>query len=173
MSELNSLLYFIMLVAALAGALLPLLLLMAVSLFVAVPIWIWLVSMLAGMAAARSFTRQGSDDRRQTVQDRFLCRHGPHGRAGGLRLPDRRDLEGDAVSRAPDPACRDALKWLAERGGDGVFADKSHQVLYAMGEKAPFMRSTWNRLSELGRVEFYGKRRCRILPTTAAEGLPA
>ena len=56
----------------------------------------------------------------------------------------------------------DALRWLRERGGDGVFADRSHQVLYARGEKAPFMRSTWNALRDLGAVEFYGNRRCRI-----------
>ena len=56
----------------------------------------------------------------------------------------------------------DALRWLRERGGDGVFADRSHQVLYARGEKAPFTRSTWNALRDLGAVEFYGNRRCRI-----------
>jgi hypothetical protein len=60
------------------------------------------------------------------------------------------------------PALRDALKWLEEHGGDGVFGDRSHQVLIARGENAPFMRSTWNKLSQLGHVEFYGKRRCRI-----------
>lgn len=61
------------------------------------------------------------------------------------------------------PALRDALKWFSERGGDGVFADKSHQVLLARGESAPFMRSTWNKLRDRGHVEFYGKRRCRII----------
>lgn len=64
---------------------------------------------------------------------------------------------------ALSPALRDALKWLVERGGDGVFADKSHQVLMARGETAPVMRSTWNKLRELGRVEFYGNRRCRVV----------
>lgn len=58
---------------------------------------------------------------------------------------------------------REALRWLEDHGGDGVFADKSRQVLYAQGEKAPFMRTTWNALSDLGRVEFYGNRRCRLL----------
>ena len=56
----------------------------------------------------------------------------------------------------------DAVKWLRDHGGDGVFADKSHQTLYAMGEKAPFMRLTWNQLAAIGAVEFYGNRRCRI-----------
>lgn len=60
---------------------------------------------------------------------------------------------------------RDAIKWLSEHGGDGVFADKSHQVLYAMGEKAPVMHRTWNALRELGLVEYYGNRRCRLTPT--------
>ncbi|EHK56832.1 hypothetical protein [Allomesorhizobium alhagi] len=68
------------------------------------------------------------------------------------------------MAAAMSPALRDALKWLADHGGDGVFADKSHQVLYAQGDKAPFMRSTWNALCHLGRVEFYGNRRCRIVP---------
>ncbi|TAN16305.1 MAG: hypothetical protein EPN45_02485 [Rhizobiaceae bacterium] len=57
----------------------------------------------------------------------------------------------------------DALKWLFDHGGDGVFAGRDHQVLLARGETAPFMRSTWNALARLGRVEFYGKRRLRIL----------
>ncbi len=57
----------------------------------------------------------------------------------------------------------EAIQWLRSRGGDGVFADRSQQVLYAMGEKAPFMRTTWNRLAALGLVEFYGNRRLRIL----------
>lgn len=57
----------------------------------------------------------------------------------------------------------EAIEWLRERGGDGVFADRSHQVLYACGEKAPFMRSTWNRLRDAGAVEFYGNRRCRLI----------
>ncbi|XCG51143.1 hypothetical protein ABVK50_11995 [Mesorhizobium sp. WSM2240] len=70
------------------------------------------------------------------------------------------------------PALRDALKWLAERGGDGVFADSSHQVLYACGDKAPFMRSTWNKLSQLGRVEFYGNRRCRVIPSQPERTVP-
>lgn len=57
----------------------------------------------------------------------------------------------------------EALKWLSEHGGDGVFAGRDHQALLAQGETAPFMRSTWNAFARLGRVEFYGNRRLRIL----------
>ncbi|KQZ81897.1 hypothetical protein ASD64_09075 [Mesorhizobium sp. Root157] len=56
----------------------------------------------------------------------------------------------------------EALKWLADHGGDGVFAGRDHQALLARGETAPFMRSTWNALASQGLVEFYGKRRCRL-----------
>lgn len=57
----------------------------------------------------------------------------------------------------------EALRWLTERGGDGVF-DKNG-TLIACGESAPFVRSTWNVLSEYGYVEFYkptGKGRGRV-----------
>lgn len=57
----------------------------------------------------------------------------------------------------------EALHWLKEHGGDGVFAGRDHQALLARGETAPFKRSTWNNLARLGRVEFYGKRRMRIV----------
>lgn len=54
-----------------------------------------------------------------------------------------------------------ALKWFANRGGDGVF-DK-HQVLLAGGDSAPIMRATWNALEKAGLVEFYlDRRRLRI-----------
>ena len=46
-----------------------------------------------------------------------------------------------------------ALKWLKDRGGDGIFDNNG--VLPAMGELAPFMRSTWNALRDLGKIEFY------------------
>ncbi|MGS1093089.1 hypothetical protein ACVCNR_00705 [Aquamicrobium terrae] len=62
---------------------------------------------------------------------------------------------------------QDALTWLKDHGGDGVFADKSHQVLYAQGEKAPFTRSTWNGLRDQGAVEFYGVRRARVVEASA------
>lgn len=54
-------------------------------------------------------------------------------------------------------AQQEALKWLRDRGGDGVF-DKRGVVL-AQGESAPVMRSTWNALNELGLIEFYGGKR--------------
>lgn len=60
----------------------------------------------------------------------------------------------------------DALKWLRERGGDGCL-DKFGVVL-ADGETAPYMRSTWNALRDVGLIEFYfpgvdkGKGRGRI-----------
>ena len=57
----------------------------------------------------------------------------------------------------------EALQWLREHGGDGVFAGRDYQALLARGETAPFMRSTWNALERLGRVEFYGNRRLRIV----------
>lgn len=51
------------------------------------------------------------------------------------------------------PSQRDALDWLKKHNGDGCF-DKNGVVL-AAGESAPFMRSTWNGLRDLGLVEFY------------------
>lgn len=55
-----------------------------------------------------------------------------------------------------------ALKWLRNRNGDGVF-ERNSQVLVAAGERAPVMRSTWNRLAGLGLVEFYlARRRLRV-----------
>lgn len=50
-------------------------------------------------------------------------------------------------------AQREALKWLAEHSGDGVL-DRNGVALCA-GETAPFMRSTWNALRDLGLIEFY------------------
>lgn len=57
------------------------------------------------------------------------------------------------------PALKQALKWLSDHGGDGMF-DKNGVVL-AAGESAPFRRSTWNALARLGNVEFYGGKRGR------------
>jgi len=51
-------------------------------------------------------------------------------------------------------ATEQALEWLRRRNGDGMF-DKNGVVL-AAGESAPFMRSTWNKLQALGKIEFYG-----------------
>lgn len=58
----------------------------------------------------------------------------------------------------PTRAMLSALRWLRNRGGDGVFAERNHQVLLAKGDRAPIMRSTWNRLRNAGLVEFYGPR---------------
>ena len=60
----------------------------------------------------------------------------------------------------------EAMKWLREHNRDGLF-DKNG-VLVAAGERAPFMRSTWNALRDAGLVEFYGpdrkpRARCRII----------
>ena len=62
-----------------------------------------------------------------------------------------------------------ALKWLREHGGDAVF--DRYGVALAMGETAPFQRSTWNGLRDLGLVEFYnpagkGRGRMRLLAPT-------
>ena len=57
-----------------------------------------------------------------------------------------------------------ALKWLRNRNGDGCF-DKT-RVLVAAGERAPVMRSTWNKLRSLGLVEEYmGRKRIRVTAT--------
>lgn len=61
----------------------------------------------------------------------------------------------------------EALKWLRDRGGDGIFDDDG--VLLAAGESAPHTRSTWNKLNAAGIVEFYGGRngRSRVRIVTA------
>ena len=65
-------------------------------------------------------------------------------------------------------AQKDALDWLRRHNGDGLF-DKNG-VLLAAGELAPVMRSTWNALALLGKVEIYrphpgGASRCRLATT--------
>lgn len=65
-----------------------------------------------------------------------------------------------------------AIKWLRTRNGDGMF--DQHGVAMAAGETAPFMRSTWNALRDLGYIEFYnpaGKGRGRLRLTPKAEGI--
>jgi hypothetical protein len=47
----------------------------------------------------------------------------------------------------------DALKWLRDHNGTGVF--NKNGVLLAAGELAPFMRSTWNALSKAGMVDIW------------------
>lgn len=56
-----------------------------------------------------------------------------------------------------------ALKWLFDRGADGIF--DIHGIVIAHGEIAPITRSTWNALRDLGYIEFYnptGKGRGRL-----------
>lgn len=63
----------------------------------------------------------------------------------------------------------DALKWLQDRGGDGMF--DRNGVLLACGESAPHTRGTWNALEKLGLIEFYkpaGKGRGRVRITQEA-----
>lgn len=43
-----------------------------------------------------------------------------------------------------------ALRWLANRGGEGMF--NKNNVLLARGELAAVMRTTWNRLCDAGMV---------------------
>lgn len=62
---------------------------------------------------------------------------------------------------------KEALKWLSEHNGDGVF--DRNQVLIAAGCDAPHTRATWNALRDLGAVEFYqNNRRVRITNKEAA-----
>ena len=69
----------------------------------------------------------------------------------------------------------EALAWLAAHNGDGAFCDVGNTFL-AAGERAPVMRATWNRLEELGLVEFYeDRKRMRLvkrpgMPSAAAGG---
>lgn len=64
---------------------------------------------------------------------------------------------------------RAALLWLRNRGWEGVF--QKNQVLLAAGELAPVMRSTWNKLIELGYVENVPNQKRRIRVTTIGGGL--
>jgi hypothetical protein len=66
-------------------------------------------------------------------------------------------------------AHREALKWLRDRNGDGIF--DLNGVVLAGGESAPVVRTTWNLLRDHGLVEFYkptGKGRGRIRLTAKA-----
>lgn len=63
----------------------------------------------------------------------------------------------------------EALRWLREHNGDGLF-DK-HGTLVAAGEVAPHTRSTWNKLRAAGLVEYYNGKRVRVIsPTDKPEG---
>jgi hypothetical protein len=71
-------------------------------------------------------------------------------------------------------AMKRALKWFRNRGGDGVFAEKSNNsVLLACGDRAPIMRGTWSKLEAAGCVERYGVKRLRVTSTGAAVDLSA
>lgn len=63
-------------------------------------------------------------------------------------------------------AQKEALKWLREHNGDGLFGKDG--VLVAAGERAPVMRSTWNKLRDQGLIEFYQKKRVRVTQMGAA-----
>lgn len=65
------------------------------------------------------------------------------------------------MTGSPTTSQLGALKWLRERGGDGVF--DRNQVLVARGERAGVMRSTWSKLEAHGLVERYlQNRRLRV-----------
>lgn len=55
-------------------------------------------------------------------------------------------------------AQEEALRWLRERNGTGVFEKPGASVLVAAGERAPTMRGTWNALRDLGHVTIDGRR---------------
>ena len=59
-----------------------------------------------------------------------------------------------AIAAGLTKAQREALKWLADRGGDACF-DK-HGVALAQGETAETTRMTWNALEKAGLIRFYG-----------------
>lgn len=77
------------------------------------------------------------------------------------------------MSAKPTDAQKLAARWLYERNGDGLFDRNS--VLVAAGERAPFMRMTWNALRDLGLGEFYGGTtgRGRFKLTAAGSALAA
>jgi hypothetical protein len=56
----------------------------------------------------------------------------------------------------------EALKWLREHNGTGVFCPRG-QVLTAAGEVAPHTRLTWNKLRDAGHLTISGKR-ITVLP---------
>lgn len=49
-----------------------------------------------------------------------------------------------------------ALKWLTDRGGDGLF--DLNGVAMSQGDLAPVERKTWNALRKAGLIEFYNPR---------------
>ena len=53
-------------------------------------------------------------------------------------------------------AQRNALDWLRAHNGTGLFDRQG--VLLAAGDRAPFMRSTWNALRDAGQVAIFRTR---------------
>jgi len=62
-----------------------------------------------------------------------------------------------------------ALLWLRNRNADGIF--DRNGVLLAAGQRAPVMRSTWNKLRAAGLVETYADKRLRVTPAGLAMDL--
>ena len=52
----------------------------------------------------------------------------------------------------------EALRWLRERNGTGVWEKPGATVLVAAGERAPHTRGTWNALRDLGLLKIEGRR---------------
>ena len=52
----------------------------------------------------------------------------------------------------------EALEWLRERNGTGVWERPGATVLIAAGERAPHIRGTWNALRDLGLIVIEGRR---------------
>lgn len=65
-------------------------------------------------------------------------------------------LEPRSQPKQGESAADHALRWLKERGGTGVFDKKG--ALLAAGERAPVMRSTWNKLRDAKKIIIEGKR---------------
>lgn len=66
----------------------------------------------------------------------------------------------------------EAVKWLQERNGTGVFAEKNHTVLIAAGERAPFMRATWTKAVAQGFAELGEPRNRRLSLTEKGRACP-
>lgn len=58
----------------------------------------------------------------------------------------------------------EALKWILDRGGDGVRTGPGRTQVLAAGEIAPHLWVTFKALKALGKVEEYGAWRIRVTP---------
>lgn len=58
-------------------------------------------------------------------------------------------------------AQKECLLWIKNHNSDGMFGKDG--IFVAAGERAPFMRSTFNALCKLGICEIYNKKRLRIV----------